>query len=143
MNRSVAAAQTNIKDRISFLSSEVLRLKGQLGAQSGSEGYLAFLRGEGGIDGDYVESLESKLSETESKLASVFAKDAESSMSDVRAELAAARSALAKFEKTFGPDGEATGDVAGLARKLEQSEIEANRLRLEVSEARAVSCPGP
>lgn len=47
--------------RIDHLTSEVKRLKGKLAAQAGSEGYLAFLKGDGGIDGDYVKDLESKL----------------------------------------------------------------------------------
>jgi E3 ubiquitin-protein ligase BRE1 len=50
------------QERINFLSSEVRRLKGQLAARDGSEGYLAFLKADGGIDGDYVADLESKVS---------------------------------------------------------------------------------
>ena len=49
------------QERIDHLMSEVKRLKGRLGAQAGSDGYLAFLRGEGGIDGDYVKDLETKI----------------------------------------------------------------------------------
>ena len=49
------------QERINHLTSEVLRLKGKLGAQAGSEGYLVYLRGEGGIDGDYIKDLETKL----------------------------------------------------------------------------------
>lgn len=49
------------QDRINHLTSEVRRLKGKLGAQAGSEGYLAFLKGDGGIDGDYLRDLETKL----------------------------------------------------------------------------------
>ena len=37
------------------------RLKGKLGAESGATGYLSFLIGDGGIDGDYVRDLEAKL----------------------------------------------------------------------------------
>ena len=37
------------------------RLKGKLGAESGATGYLSFLKGDGGIDGDYVKDLETKL----------------------------------------------------------------------------------
>ena len=48
-------------ERIIFLVSEVKRLKGAMAAKQGSEGYLAFLRGEGGVDGDYVKDLETKL----------------------------------------------------------------------------------
>lgn len=56
-------ALTNTRqERINFLSSEVRRLKGKLAAQDGSEGYLAFLKGDGGIDGDYIADLESKVS---------------------------------------------------------------------------------
>jgi E3 ubiquitin-protein ligase BRE1 len=55
-------------DRIGFLVSEVRRLKGCLGARNGSAEYLAFLRGDGGIDGDYVKNLESRLTEAEGKL---------------------------------------------------------------------------
>lgn len=50
------------QERINYLSSEVKRLKGKLAAQAGSEGYLSFLRGDGGIDGDYVAELEKKAS---------------------------------------------------------------------------------
>lgn len=46
------------QERIVYLTSEVKRLKGRLGAESGSAGYLAFLNGEAGIDGDYVKELE-------------------------------------------------------------------------------------
>ena len=49
------------EERISFLASEVKRLKGALAARQGSEGYLTFLRGEGGVDGDYIKDLETKL----------------------------------------------------------------------------------
>jgi E3 ubiquitin-protein ligase BRE1 len=48
------------QDRIGFLASEVRRLKGQLGAEAGSKGYLEFLR-EAGIDGDYVKDLEARV----------------------------------------------------------------------------------
>lgn len=48
-------------ERIKHLTSEVKRLKATLGAQAGSEGYLSFLKGDGGIDGDYVKDLEGKL----------------------------------------------------------------------------------
>jgi E3 ubiquitin-protein ligase BRE1 len=49
-------------ERIVWLESEIKRLKGRLGAESGSAGYLAFLRSDGGVDGDYVKNLEAKLS---------------------------------------------------------------------------------
>lgn len=49
------------QERIEYLTSEVTRLKGKLGAQAGSEGYLAFLRGDGGVDGDYIKDLETKI----------------------------------------------------------------------------------
>jgi E3 ubiquitin-protein ligase BRE1 len=49
------------EERITFLVSEVRRLKGQLGAEAGSKRYLEFLRGDGGIDGDYVRELEARL----------------------------------------------------------------------------------
>lgn len=49
------------EDRIVFLVSEVKRLKGRLGADSGSESYLGFLHGDGGVDGDYIKDLETKL----------------------------------------------------------------------------------
>jgi E3 ubiquitin-protein ligase BRE1 len=50
-----------VQDRITFLSSEVRRLKGKLAAEDGADGYLAFLKGDGGIDGDYIKDLENKL----------------------------------------------------------------------------------
>lgn len=53
------------QERINHLTSEVKRLKGKLGAQAGSEGYLSFLRGEGGIDGDYVKDIEAKIAYVE------------------------------------------------------------------------------
>jgi len=49
------------EERILFLVSEVKRLKGALAAAQGSEGYLTFVRGDGGIDGDYVKDLETKM----------------------------------------------------------------------------------
>jgi len=55
-----ALAKTR-QDRITILSSEVRRLKGKLGAESGADGYLAFLNGDGGIDSDYVKNLEDNL----------------------------------------------------------------------------------
>lgn len=57
----VEALAQSRQERISQLSSEVRRLKGALGAQAGSEGYLAFLKGDGGIDGNYLKDLETKL----------------------------------------------------------------------------------
>lgn len=48
-------------ERIIFLTSEVRRLKGKLAAGDGAGGYLSFLRGDGGIDGDYVKHLEDKI----------------------------------------------------------------------------------
>ena len=47
--------------RLQILSAEVTRLKGKLGAQSGSSGYLSFLRGDCGLDGDYIKGLEDKV----------------------------------------------------------------------------------
>lgn len=49
------------KERLVFLESEVRRLKGKLGAESGSKRYLDFLRSDGGVDGDYVKDLENRL----------------------------------------------------------------------------------
>lgn len=48
------------EERIGVLMSEVKRLKGRLGADSGSKGYLDFLRKEG-IDADYIKSLEARV----------------------------------------------------------------------------------
>jgi E3 ubiquitin-protein ligase BRE1 len=57
----VEGLATSRQERINHLASEVKRLKAKLGAQSGSETYLGFLKGDGGIDGDYVKDLETRL----------------------------------------------------------------------------------
>lgn len=48
------------EERITTLVSEVMRLKGKLGAQSGSKAYLEFLHRDG-VDADYLKVLEGKL----------------------------------------------------------------------------------
>ncbi|ORY33397.1 BRE1 E3 ubiquitin ligase-domain-containing protein [Naematelia encephala] len=115
-------------ERITYLSSEVKRLKGKLAAKDGSEGYLSFLRGDGGIDGDYLKELEAKLSEAQNRLSS--SPDTESG-----AELAAAKRALSRYERVLGPNPEAAEDVTALSERLQMLEKEKRDLSLQLSEA--------
>ena len=57
----VRLSLSGLQERITFLVSEVKRLKGTIAAEAGAKGYLAFLNGDGGIDGNYVDDLEARL----------------------------------------------------------------------------------
>jgi len=113
------------QERINHLSSEVRRLKGTLAAQAGSEGYLAFLRGDGGIDGDYVADLEAKAE----RLAALSTEPA--TTTDVQDSVL-----LKKYQRIFGPDAEAS-DAKTLGEKLELADKENKRLQLQLEEADA------
>lgn len=130
------------EDRISHLQSEVGRLKGQAAAEAGAEGYLKFLHGEGGIDGDYVKSLEEKLTAAHDKVTALTAQiesagegDAAAAAAEttVRVELESAKRSLAKFEKILGP--EALTDVKELGDKLRQATEAEDKLKLQLAQA--------
>ncbi|TXT05998.1 hypothetical protein VHUM_03759 [Vanrija humicola] len=129
-------------DRISHLQSEVGRLKGKAAAEAGADGYLKFLHGEGGIDGDYVKSLEEQLKAAGDKVAALTAQIESTSQGDaaaaaaettVRVELEAAKRSLAKFERILGP--EALADVRELGEKLRQAAEAEDKLKLQLSQA--------
>ncbi|WVO14222.1 E3 ubiquitin-protein ligase BRE1 [Cryptococcus depauperatus] len=130
------------RERITFLTSEVRRLKGKLAIEHGSEGYLSFLR-ESGIDGDYVRHLEEKATETRDQINSLtlrlerFSSNPSSVDTDgqTEVELAAARRALAQYERILGPDVEVTTDVANLAKQLEKKEAERALLAMKLKES--------
>lgn len=134
------------QERITLLVSEVRRLKGKLAAQDRAEGYLEFLKGEGGIDGDYVKSLEDRLASTNDKITAlstqleqISAGDVEAAAAEtaVRTELETARRSLAKLERIFGPNADVADDIKHLADRL-QKETEVNKqLELKLSEAEA------
>lgn len=126
-------------ERITYLVSEVKRLKGQLGARSGSEGYLSFLKGDGGIDGDYVKSLEEKVQVAQSRLlANGEAGEGTSDVETVRAELEVLRTTLAKYEHVLGPNPDAAEDVKELGQKLQEAEAERSKLKLQLEQAEEV-----
>jgi E3 ubiquitin-protein ligase BRE1 len=132
------------QERITLLASEVRRLKGKLAAQHGAEGYLAFLRGDGGIDGDYVRDLEERgkaannkiaaLSEQLEKLAEGGAAAA-AAESEFRVELEVARRSLAKYERVLGPNADPS--VADLTQRLQDETDGKTQLELRLSEAEA------
>lgn len=136
------------QERINYLVSEVTRLKGSLGARSGSEGYLAFLRAEGGIDGDYIKNLEERVQTSSDQVTAMTAQlqqassdsEAASSETSLRAELEAARRTIAKYERILGPESEAQEDVKVLGQKLEQADKERTALQMSLSQAELVSC---
>ncbi|ORX40542.1 BRE1 E3 ubiquitin ligase-domain-containing protein [Kockovaella imperatae] len=123
-------------DRIQLLSSEVTRLKGKLGAEAGSAGYLSFLRGDGGIDGDYVKDLEEKLQDLRSQV-SAISQSNNSASESLQADLEAARRTLSRYERVLGPNPEAVEDIQQLAQKLDAADKENAKLKLQLSEAEA------
>lgn len=131
------------EDRIAFLGSEIMRLKGQLGARSGSEGYLAFLHGEGGIDGDYVKSLEGKLQDAQTRLSTMTDDVGEQvvDVSSVRAKLEILKKTLLKYERILGPDPAVAEDIKALGRKLKEADEERSQLRLQLEQAEEVGSP--
>ena len=122
------------QERITYLVSEVTRLKGKLGAVSGSEGYLSFLRGDGGIDGDYVKTLEGKISELETRVAALTSTEVTDAVA-ANAELEIAKKALAKYERILGSNPEAAEDVRELAQRLQSAEDAKSKLELQLREA--------
>lgn len=137
------------QERIVYLSSEVRRLKGTLGAQANSEGYLAFLRGDGGIDGDYVKALEATVQSSTDQITALTAQlrevasdpAAAASETQLRVELEEARRSLALFERIHGRDNQVSEDVKSLAERLEQNEKERSNVQMRLGEAEAVSNP--
>jgi E3 ubiquitin-protein ligase BRE1 len=141
------------QERINFLSSEVRRLKGKLAAQDGSEGYLAFLKGDGGIDGDYVADLESKVSyvlhpcsrneligrTASAQIASLTSQLDGSASSVSEAELEETRRTLARYQRVLGPNPEAAEDVRQLAERLESADKDNKTLRLQLEESEAAT----
>ncbi|KAL1412374.1 E3 ubiquitin-protein ligase bre1 [Vanrija albida] len=130
------------EDRITHLQSEVGRLKGQAAAEAGASGYLKFLHGEGGIDGDYVKDLEAKLAAAHDQVTALTAQIETASGGDaaaaaaettVRVELEAAKRSLSKFERILGP--EALADVKELGDKLRQATEAEDKLKLQLSQA--------
>ncbi|WWD19675.1 E3 ubiquitin-protein ligase BRE1 [Kwoniella shandongensis] len=132
------------QDRITFLSSEVRRLKGKLAAQHGAEGYLSFLK-DTGIDGDYVKNLEEKVTSAQDQITALTSQlqrvssdpAAAEEESKARTELESVRRTLAKYEKVLGPNPDAAEDVRQLATRLEEKETERASLELKLSEAEA------
>lgn len=96
-----------------------------LAAQAGSGGYLSFLRGEGGIDGDYISDLEAKAEQ----LAALSAES--SAAADAQNGIL-----LEKYQRIFGPAAEAS-DVKELGEKLGAVDKENKRLKLQLEEADA------
>ncbi|KIR53461.1 E3 ubiquitin-protein ligase BRE1 [Cryptococcus gattii Ru294] len=134
------------QERISFLTSEVRRLKGKLAAAHGSDGYLSFLR-ESGIDGDYVKDLEAKVVSSQdqinaltSQLERVSSDTATGrSETEVRAELESAKRLLAGYERILGPNPEVAEDVKYLSQQLEKKEKERASLEMRLEEAEAAT----
>ncbi|CAK9782402.1 BRE1-domain-containing protein [Cutaneotrichosporon oleaginosum] len=129
------------EERISFLCSEVRRLKSKLAAKDGAEGYLAFLK-DGPVDGDYVKALEEQLQTTRDQVSSLTEQlknasegEAAAAASDtaIRTELESARRRLAEYERILGPN--ASPDVKELAERLEQQAEARKKLELELAEA--------
>ncbi|WVF72955.1 E3 ubiquitin-protein ligase BRE1 [Kwoniella sp. CBS 6097] len=133
------------QERITYLTSEVRRLKGKLAADQSAEGYLSFLK-EDGVDGDYIKSLETNIATAQdqitaltSQLQRVSESAAAESEIQSRTELEGAKRALARYERVLGPNPEATEDVKQLAKRLEDAEKERKGLELKLSEAEAAT----
>ncbi|WVR07641.1 hypothetical protein IAU60_004683 [Kwoniella sp. DSM 27419] len=133
------------QERITYLSSEVRRLKGKLGAEHGAEGYLSFLK-EDGVDGDYIKSLEAKIATTEDQVTALTSQlqrvsDSSNVGSDtnIYVELEAAKRTLARYESILGPDATAADNLKELAGKLESAEREKSVLGMKLSEAEAAT----
>ncbi|ODN99047.1 E3 ubiquitin-protein ligase BRE1 [Cryptococcus amylolentus CBS 6273] len=134
------------EERIGFLTSEVRRLKGKLAAEHGSEGYLSFLR-DSGVDGDYIQDLESKVSTSQDQVNALTSQlervssDHAAAISEVqvRAELEGARRALARYERILGPNVDAVDDVQYLATELEKKEKERAGLEMKLAQAEAAT----
>ncbi|OCF38081.1 E3 ubiquitin-protein ligase BRE1 [Kwoniella heveanensis BCC8398] len=133
------------QERIIYLTSEVRRLKGKLAADQSAEGYLSFLK-EGGVDGDYIKSLEENIATAQDQITAlttqlrrVSESAAAAAEIESRTELEGAKRALARYERVLGPNPEAAEDVKELARKLETAEKERKGLELKLSEAEAAT----
>jgi chromosome segregation ATPase len=124
-------------------------LKTKLAASAGSESLLEFLLTEAGSDASvsnissFIKSLETKLESSEARIASLAAQIAgftsDASLSKALEREAMARQALAdvevklaSYERVFGPN--ASGEMAELAKKLEEKTKEVKRLELMVKE---------
>ena len=129
------------QDRITTLVSECRRLKGRLGADAGATGYLAFLKGEGGVDGDYIKDLEEKLEQAQQKVASLSAEleatPGESGHVKLRTELDLARKRLDAYGKLIGADPESTAESQELGGRLQKLDAEKTALATQLSEAEA------
>ncbi|WVQ84645.1 E3 ubiquitin-protein ligase BRE1 [Cryptococcus sp. DSM 104549] len=125
-----------------LLVSEVRRLKGKLGAEHGSEGYLSFLA-ESGIDGDYIKELESRVASSQDQVKALTSQlervstDPASAGAETqaRAQLEGAWRKIAEYEKVLGPNATAAEDVRLLGEKLEEKEKERAGLALKLAEA--------
>ncbi|WWC64537.1 uncharacterized protein I303_107147 [Kwoniella dejecticola CBS 10117] len=125
------------QERINFLGSEVRRLKGCLGASHNSEGYLAFLKSENGVDGDYIKDLEEKVAQAQDH---INASNGESPQeAGLRVEVESAKRALAKYQNILGPEASVSEDAAYLAKQLEDKEEERHVLELRLGEAEAAT----
>ncbi|WWC91748.1 uncharacterized protein L201_006695 [Kwoniella dendrophila CBS 6074] len=142
------------QDRINFLNSEIKRLKSHLGAQSGSEGYLSFLKSDKldkalnqNQDLDYIQDLEEKLNSAQDQInalnqqisSSTSLTNTAEAESTVRTELETAKRSLSKYEKIFGNNSAVSEDVSQLAKKLEEKEKERKILELRLTEAEAAT----
>lgn len=139
----VEALCTARQERISFLTSEVRRLKGKLASHDGAEGFLAFLKGDGGIDGDYVKSLEEQLVAAKDKTGALTAQieslasgDAAAAEMAVRTELAEAKRSLSKYQRVLG-SADVADDVKQLAERLQEAITSKSQLELKLSESEA------
>ncbi|RSH91929.1 hypothetical protein EHS25_009299 [Saitozyma podzolica] len=134
------ALASSRQDRIGFLTSEVRRLKGRLGAEAGSKGYLEFLR-EGGIDGDYVKDLEARVADAEGRATALSQTTDTTAQAEgeARVELEKARRALDKYELVLGPNPDAAGDITALAQRLEAADKDKAALQLQLGEAEAAT----
>jgi E3 ubiquitin-protein ligase BRE1 len=158
------------EDRIGYLIGEVKLLRSSAAARDGSTGYLAWLKREEGVDGDYIKDLEAKYrsvsnmgedqpvltsSDTQIRLEAYIAEQqnakaangdvkggsAACDVGSVKADLEVTKAALDKYERVFGPNPSVAEDVKQLAQKLRVAEDERERLKLELSTAEDVSDP--
>lgn len=132
------------EERIVFLVSEVRRLKGKLAAQDGAEGYLAFLKSDGGVDGDYIKNLEERLATASDQVTALTAQIESLSAGEaaagaaetaVRTELESAKRLLQKYQRVLGENPEVADDVKQLAARLEEETEVKRKLELKVAEA--------
>jgi len=127
------------QERINLLSSEVRRLKGKLGAEHGSRGYLDFLSAEGGVEGDYVKNMEEQMKAARTEIVALKAQISSDDTSSAIIELEKVTKSLAEYEAVYGPNVTVSADIKSLSDRLESSSKDKSVLELKLEEAEAAT----